>query len=71
MIQDNGPGIQRIDHERIFNKFVRLEGKGSPKGLGLGLAFCRLAIRAHGGKIWVESQPPEGSRFFFTLPLSL
>lgn len=70
MVQDNGLGIPRSDQERIFNKFVRLEGKGIPKGLGLGLAFCRLAIRAHGGKIWVESQPPDGSRFFFTLPLA-
>ena len=41
-----------------------------PKGLGLGLAFCRLAVQSHGGKIWVEGEPEHGSRFLFTLPVS-
>ena len=68
-VDDSGPGIPRQDQERVFEKFVRLQTEGSPKSMGLGLAFCRLAVNAHGGKIWVESQPPLGSRFIFTLLL--
>jgi two-component system, NtrC family, sensor histidine kinase KinB len=67
-VKDSGPGIPPNVQEDIFNKFVRVKGENMPKGLGLGLAFCRLAILAHGGKIWVESQPGNGSSFFLTLP---
>ncbi len=69
-VKDNGPGISPADQERIFDKYTRLQGPGSPKGLGLGLAFCRLAVTAHGGHIWVESQPQAGSQFIFTLPVA-
>lgn len=69
-VQDSGPGILTLDQEQIFDKFTRLNPKGSQKGFGLGLAYCRLAIEGHGGKIWVESEPGEGSRFSFTLPLA-
>ncbi|MES0359527.1 MAG: GAF domain-containing protein [Anaerolineales bacterium] len=69
-VQDTGPGILTLDQEQIFDKFTRLNPKGSQKGFGLGLAYCRLAIEGHGGKIWVESEPGEGSRFSFTLPLA-
>ena len=62
-VGDSGPGIQQEDQERIFDKYTRLNLRGGPRGLGLGLAFCRLAIDAHGGHIWVESQPGEGSCF--------
>jgi PAS domain S-box-containing protein len=68
-IQDNGPGIPVADQERIFDKFPRLKGKDAPSGLGVGLAFCRLAVQGHGGRIWVESRPGQGSRFAFTLPV--
>ena len=69
-VKDSGTGIPASDQERIFDKFVRLQGPGSPKGLGLGLAFCRLAIKAHQGRIWVVSQPQSGSQFLFTLPVA-
>jgi len=70
-VQDSGPGIPQESQEVIFNKFSRLRQENTPKGLGLGLAFCRLAIQAHGGKIWVESHLGKGSRFLFTLPVSI
>jgi len=68
-IKDNGLGIPSIDRERIFEKFARLKGENSPSGLGVGLAFCKLAIEAHGGQIWVESEPGQGAKFIFTLPI--
>jgi NtrC-family two-component system sensor histidine kinase KinB len=67
-VKDSGPGIPPADQERIFDKYTRLQTPGSPKGLGLGLAFCRLAVNAHQGKIWVVSQPQSGSQFLLTLP---
>jgi NtrC-family two-component system sensor histidine kinase KinB len=67
-VQDHGPGIPASEHERIFDKFTRLKTEKGPKGLGIGLAYCRLAVQAHGGKIWVESELGIGSRFIFTLP---
>jgi PAS domain S-box-containing protein len=69
-VEDNGPGIPASEHERIFNKFTRLKTENAPKGLGLGLAYCRLALQAHGGKIWVESEVGVGSRFIFSLPVA-
>jgi PAS domain S-box-containing protein len=68
-VEDTGPGISQKDRKRIFDKFARIHHKGRAKGLGLGLAFCRLAVEAHGGKIWVESEPEKGSAFYFTLPV--
>jgi NtrC-family two-component system sensor histidine kinase KinB len=69
-VQDHGQGIPASEHERIFDKFTRLKTENGPKGLGLGLAYCRLAVQAHGGKIWVESELGVGSRFVFTLPIN-
>ncbi len=71
-INDTGPGILPKDRERIFERFAQLSGD-QPRvtGFGLGLAFCRLAIETHGGKIWVEDGENDiGSRFAFTLPVS-
>jgi two-component system, NtrC family, sensor histidine kinase KinB len=70
-VQDSGPGIPTSEQEHIFDKFIRLQADRFPKGIGLGLAFCRLAVQAHGGKIWVESQEGAGSRFVFTLPVAV
>jgi signal transduction histidine kinase len=68
-VQDNGPGIPAGDQERIFNKFTRLKGETAVNGLGVGLAFCRLAVEGHGGKIKVESRAGQGSKFILTLPV--
>jgi len=70
-IRDNGPGIPPSEQTKVFNKFSRLERgrESAPKGLGLGLAFCRLAVEAHSGRIWVESAVGRGSTFNFTLPI--
>lgn len=69
-VQDNGSGIPEIDRERIFDKFTRLKNKTGARGLGVGLAFCKLAVQGHGGKIWVESAPDHGAKFIFTLPMA-
>ncbi|MGQ9595593.1 MAG: ATP-binding protein [Anaerolineae bacterium] len=71
-VRDTGVGIAPEDRERIFEKFERVRRPGMPQevGSGLGLAFCRLAVEAHGGKIWVRSEEGAGSRFSFTLPVS-
>lgn len=69
-VRDSGPGISAADRERIFDKFTRLRGKDKPGGLGVGLAFCRLAVQGHGGRIWVESLDGQGAAFHFTLPLA-
>lgn len=69
-VRDFGPGISPANQEKIFKKFVRLQPQKKARGLGLGLAYCQLAVRAHGGEIWVESQPGEGACFKFTLPIT-
>ena len=68
-VRDQGPGIPAKYQWRVFDKFARVQHKNGPSGVGLGLAFCRLAVEAHGGRIWVESPPEQGSTFSFTLPL--
>ena len=67
-VQDDGPGIPSDAQEEIFNKFTTYTTPVLPKGIGLGLAFCKLAVQAHGGKIWVESEAKQGSRFYFQIP---
>ncbi|MBL8057597.1 MAG: GAF domain-containing protein [Anaerolineales bacterium] len=67
-VKDTGPGIPAGEHQRIFSKFTRLQREAAPKGLGLGLAFCKLAVEAHAGRIWVESASGQGATFNFTLP---
>jgi PAS domain S-box-containing protein len=68
-VHDSGPGIAPNMQGKIFEKFSRVKYKDAPKGVGLGLAFCRLAVEAHGGRIWVESELQHGSSFIFTLPV--
>ncbi len=67
-VEDHGPGIPEDSLDKIFNKFVRVQREGVAKGMGLGLAFCRIAVESHGGKIWVENISGGGSRFIVTLP---
>lgn len=70
-VSDSGTGIPPEDQGRIFGKFAQSRpAPGKRRGVGLGLAFCRLAVEAHGGRIWVESGRPVGSTFVFVLPLA-
>lgn len=69
-VSDNGVGIPEEYRDRIFEKFVQVEGKRSQirSGTGLGLTFCKMVVEAHGGKIKVESVENVGSSFIFTIP---
>ncbi|MBI3162511.1 MAG: PAS domain S-box protein [Chloroflexi bacterium] len=65
-VRDNGMGIAPEYHDRIFGLFNKLDANS--EGAGVGLALVKRIIEIHGGRIWVESQPGEGSTFYFTLP---
>ena len=70
-VADNGPGIPPEYHEVIFRKFERVKNPNMPRtrSSGLGLAFCKLVVEAHGGRIWVQSAGEgKGSSFHFSLP---
>ncbi len=67
-VRDDGPGVPPEYQSKIFQKFVQVKGQEAG-GTGLGLAICKEIVRAHGGAIWVESHPGEGSTFTFTLPV--
>ena len=69
-VQDDGEGIPFSRQARVFDKFVRGDGPKFPAGSGLGLSICRDVVRAHGGAIWVDSEPGEGATFTFALPLT-
>jgi signal transduction histidine kinase len=66
-VRDTGPGMAAAELPFIFEKFWQGTPKGARQGVGLGLAIARAIVVAHGGRIWVESQPGQGSRFFFSV----
>jgi two-component system phosphate regulon sensor histidine kinase PhoR len=69
-VQDNGIGISSEDIPRIFERFYKVDRARSTSGTGLGLAIARHMVEAHKGYIWVESEPGQGSTFYFTLPVA-
>jgi signal transduction histidine kinase len=69
-VTDSGPGIPPEEQHRVFEKFQQTSVTGRRVGTGLGLPFCKLAVEAHGGKIWVESEVGKGSSFIMRLPVA-
>lgn len=67
-VTDNGAGIPYEYQSRIFDKFVQVKTERALGGSGLGLAICKEIVRAHGGTLWVDSQPGNGSTFTFSVP---
>ena len=70
-VADTGPGISPADQGRIFEEFQQVDSSSTRKkgGTGLGLSIAKRIVELHGGRIWVESKPGEGSTFWFTLPI--
>lgn len=69
-VSDDGAGIPLVYQSKIFDKFVQINDERATGGSGLGLAICREMVKAHGGAIWVDSQPGLGSIFTFSLPVA-
>ena len=68
-VKDKGPGIASDEQEKIFKRFYRVKNSSGREGLGVGLYISDVIIKMHGGRIWVDSTPGDGSTFYFTLPL--
>jgi PAS domain S-box-containing protein len=69
-VKDSGIGVPREEFDHIFDKYRQVTGsqQSGHNGTGLGLAICKKVVEAHGGRIWLESEPDKGSTFFVTLP---
>jgi signal transduction histidine kinase len=72
-VADTGQGIPKESFGRIFEKFgqVGVPRSSRERSTGLGLTFCKMVVEAHGGRIWVESEPGQGSTFHFTIPVEV
>ncbi|XGC80698.1 ATP-binding protein [Bdellovibrio bacteriovorus] len=68
ILQDNGIGFDPTYKDEIFKLYKKLHGTDTYQGSGIGLATCRKVVELHGGKIWADSTPGQGTRFYFTLP---
>ena len=67
-VEDNGPGIERRQHERIFQIFQTNNSENTQEGTGIGLTLVKKVVEYYHGRVWVESEPGYGSRFYFTWP---
>jgi len=72
-VKDEGQGISKEEHHKLFKPFSRTSVKSTAGEMntGLGLAICKKIVESHLGKIWGESEPGQGSIFYFTLPLAV
>ncbi len=71
-VADQGIGIPRAEQGKLFQRFYRVDSslRRSTQGAGLGLYLCKSIVEAHGGRIWLRSEPGKGTTVFFTLPLA-
>ncbi|MDH3582994.1 MAG: response regulator [Phycisphaerae bacterium] len=67
-VRDDGIGFDPSQHDQLYGMFKRLHTRDEYPGTGVGLALCRKVIQRHGGRIWAESEPGQGSTFYFTIP---